>query len=194
MQDADGSRFPCGTAVLEGPGHTGNGSKGRPLGQKASELQVQVHAHSDPPKELGDQLIPIDDRGVALLGGQRGGDQRDISRTPEVDERLGRQGTQHPCGPLQLLAVGDGCQQSLAKRLLLPSLAQQSLLICPPHTGEYGLGCSLLHLLGALANDDRQWENIPHQGPHRFIPAHPRFMGILLMSYRRHTARAFLHG
>ena len=140
VEDAYGGRFPGVPVVLEGPGHRGDVGEGRPLGEKASELQVRVHAFGDTPKELEDQPLPVDDRGIALLGCQRSGDQEGISRAPKVGEHLGREGAQRPCHPRHVLAVGDGRQHGFPQRVIPPGLAQQPLRLRPPHPGDDGLG------------------------------------------------------
>ena len=135
------------------------------LGQKASELQVRVHAVGDAPKELEDQPLPVDDRGIALLGCQRGGDQGGIGRAPEVGERLGGQGAQRPCRPLEVLAAGDGRQHGLPQRGLPPGLAQQPLRLRPPHPGDARPGVTPAAPPPRAGR--RQWSAGGHRSPAR---------------------------
>ena len=104
--------------------------------------------------------LAVDDRGVALLGGQRGGGQGGIRRAPEGGEHLGREGGERPCPPRHGLAVGDGREHGGPQRGLPPGLAQQPLRLRPLHPGDDGLGGPLLHLRGARAHGHGQGEDI----------------------------------
>ena len=152
--------LPGVPVVLEGPSHRGDVGEGRLFGQKAAEFQIGVHAVRYAPKELEDEPLPIDDRGVALLGGQRGGEQGSIGRPPQSSEGLRGQRAQRPRRPLEALAPGNGHQHGLPQWRLPPGFAQQPLGIRALHPGEHGLGGLLLHLRRVRADGNGQREDI----------------------------------